>query len=134
MWRVWCFVIRTIRNYDWGSYSRNLQNPCDYLGLSFGCWHYCWARIFFVEVLQIQGSWRNSSCTNIYCRNMLITDWFNKSKVLTFNNSLCISQLLTTPSGSGANITRSCEIKNFNFLWLIWDYYLVPTLSSHIKR
>ena len=35
-----------------------------------------------------------------------------------------VSQLLTTPSGSGANTTRSCEIKTGNFLWLIWDHYI----------
>ena len=31
---------------------------------------------------------------------------------------------LNIASGSEANMTISCEMEIFNFLWLIWDHYL----------
>ena len=33
-------------------------------------------------------------------------------------------KFLNILSGSEANITISCEMAIFNFLWLIWDHYL----------
>ena len=41
-----------------------------------------------------------------------------------------ISQYINIASGSEANITTSCEMKIFNFLWHIWDHYLVGSTYS----
>ena len=37
--------------------------------------------------------------------------------------------VLNIASGSEANMTTSCEMEFFNFMWLIWDHYipLAPT-------
>ena len=43
------------------------------------------------------------------------------------------SAALNIASGSEANITTSCEMEIFNFLWLIWDNY-VPTKISHKEQ
>ena len=45
---------------------------------------------------------------------------------LTFTKNPIIFNIA---SGSEANITTSCEMEIFNFLWLIWDHYipLAPT-------
>ena len=42
------------------------------------------------------------------------------------------TQVLNIASGSEANITTSCEMEIFNFLWLIWDHYLplAPTKND----
>ena len=34
------------------------------------------------------------------------------------------AKAINMASGSEANITTSCEMEIFNFLWLIWDHYL----------
>ena len=76
----------------WFSYIYGFPNSFDYCYLSVGYCHYCGDRMLCDEE-QIRGSERKSSCTNIYCRNILTIDWFNKLKVLTFYNLLCISYL-----------------------------------------
>ena len=47
---------------------------------------------------------------------------FSFSKLFT---KQAIIELINIASGSEANITTSCEMEIFNFLWLIWDHYLL---------
>ena len=43
-----------------------------------------------------------------------------------------VMSCLNIASGSEANISTSCEMEIFNFLWLIWDHYLTlaPTKNN----
>ena len=55
---------------------------------------------------------------------MLVNVNFSTKNSLDKKSLKYYTVLFNIASGSEANITTSCEMEIFNFLWLIWDHYL----------
>ena len=53
-----------------------------------------------------------------------ISNWLLKLNTNTFFQTMPKNLPFNIASGSEANISTPCEMKIFNFLWLIWDHYL----------
>ena len=68
-------------------------------------------------------------CLFAYAEEPYSADGWSENLWMHIKLTFSESATLNIASGSEVNITTPCEMEIFNFLWLIWDYYipLAPT-------